>query len=143
MKHIILHKPINQIWIVEPPKWEFKEGDRGKLFPTVVAPVGARRTGSLPSIHHFSGSETMGCCPVQWMGHRARERLNYNSCWVKVTFIIVALTPDNYKSKQVVAPIIIKTGLQLLTSSRTFTTQLLSLSILRIRILSSRSNHRS
>ena len=63
----------------------------------------------------FSGSKTMGCCPVQWMGHRARERLNYNSCWVKVTFIIVALTPDNYKSKRVVAPIIIKTGLQLLT----------------------------
>ena len=62
----------------------------------------------------FSESETMGCCPVQWMGHRARERLNYNSCWVKVTFIIVALTPDNYKSKLVVAPIIIKTGLQLL-----------------------------
>ena len=62
----------------------------------------------------FSGSETMGCCPVQWMGRRARERLNYNSCWVKVTFIIVALTPDNYKSSGVVAPIIIKTGLQLL-----------------------------
>ena len=30
---MILHKPINQIWIVEPPKWEFKRGTVGNCFP--------------------------------------------------------------------------------------------------------------
>ena len=63
LKHIILHKPITQIWIVELPKWEFKEGDCGKSFPTVVAPVGAQRTESLPSIHHFFWVQNNGLLP--------------------------------------------------------------------------------